>query len=222
MRQESVDHERLRAALRQMSRGQLLIIAERAVELLPAPDLPHLVADMVLVPVREDALADTASLLDEVRKFHAASLRGEYFQDFDVNSKNCTEQSKGTDAFIAEFDRLTGKGMRAVEQGSHDEVRTAFELLFSLLRRIDEAPDRIVFFADEPGSWQIPVNWPAVLPAYFRCLAAGATGEDYAIGVERAISDFCHHGRPDLIAAAQREANDDQRAALAQWGARAS
>jgi len=32
-------------------------------------------------------------------------MSGKYYEDFAVSAKNCTEQSKGTDAFIAEFNR---------------------------------------------------------------------------------------------------------------------
>jgi hypothetical protein len=63
--------------------------------------------------VRLDDFAEgrrsAAPLLDEVRKFHEASLRGEYYNSFDVNSKNFMDKSEGAEAFIAEFERLVGK-----------------------------------------------------------------------------------------------------------------
>jgi len=43
-----------------------------------------------------------------------------------------------------------------------------FEVIFSLLRHIDECTDDILFFADEGGSWEVGVNWKKVLPAWFR------------------------------------------------------
>lgn len=215
MKRETVDFEGLRTALRQMSRGQLLMIAERAVELVAPARLGEIVGDMMRLPLLEAARSEAVSLVGEARKFHAACLRGAYYQDFDVNWKNCTEHSKGTDAFIAEFDRLIRKCVHVREEDSRHAAREAFELLFVLLHGIDEAPDRIVFFADEAGSWQIPVDWPVVLPAYFRCLAGETTGEEYAERVERSIADFCNYRRADLLAAAQQEANEEQRAALA-------
>jgi len=63
------------------------------------------------------------------------------------------EKSNGTEAFLAEFDRLIGKCVRATAKGPRRLVRDAFELLFALLRRIDEDSDSVVFFADEGGSW---------------------------------------------------------------------
>lgn len=139
---------------------------------------------------------------------------GEFYKAFDVNWKNVTEQSAGTDAFIAEFDRLLVECIRGEARGARAPVREAFELLFELLRRIDEGRSDIVFFADEAGSWQVGVDWRAALPAYFRCLADGASGDDFALEVDRAITDFAHYERPRHLAAARRVANAVQKAAL--------
>jgi len=210
----AIDLEKLRVALRHMSRGDLLIVAERAAELVPRAKLRALVGDRVRLEEIVEMKSGASPLLDEVRTFHATSLRGEFYESFDVNSKNFMEKSKGTDAFIAEFDRLLGKCIRAAAKGPRAPVREAFELLFDLLRRIDESPDSVVFFADEAGSWQVGVDWRGALPAYFRSLADGASGEDLAREVDRAITDFASYDRPRHLAAARRVANADQKAAL--------
>ena len=56
-------------------------------------------------------------LLDEVRKFHKVALRGDYYDSFDVNSRNFMSKSEGTEEFIAEFERLIEKCVWAVEKG---------------------------------------------------------------------------------------------------------
>jgi hypothetical protein len=155
-----------------------------------------------------------------VRKFHDASLRGEYYESFGVNSKNFMEKSGGTEAFIAEFGRLIGKCVRASAKGPHAPVREAFDLLLALLRRIDDDPDSVVFFADEAGSWQVGVDWREALPAYFCCLADGASGDDFAREVDRAITDFADYERPRHLTAARRVANPEQKAALRRLPAR--
>jgi hypothetical protein len=197
-----------------MSRGQLLMVAERTIDLVPNETLEAFVGDLVQVPILDEGQPGEASLPDEVDKFCEASLLGDYFDSFDVNSKNCLDQSQGTDAFIAEFDRLIRRCLGAAVGGSLTLAREAFERLFALLRRIDEDPDGVVFFADEAGSWQIPVDWRAVLPVYFRCLAEGSPGEAFARAVDGAITDFCHYQRPHQLAEAERVANDEQKAAL--------
>ena len=208
------DLERLRRALRALRRGDLLIIAERAAELVPHAQLGALLGDLVQIDAQRQANEAQAPLWKEVQKFHTAALAGKYYQDFSVNSRNFMERSAGTDAFIAEFGRLLGKCVRAADTGPPGAVREPFELLFGLLRHIDEAPDDVIFFADEAGSWQVGVDWRTVFPAYFRCLAGTATADEFARTVDRAIADFADHERPRHLAAARKVASAAQRAAL--------
>jgi hypothetical protein len=209
-----VDLEKLRVALRRMSRSNLRMVAERAIEIVPQAKLGLLVGDMVRIDKLGEGKPGAAPLLAELRKFHDASLRGEYYESFSVNSKNFMDKSEGTEAFIAEFDRLVGQCVRTAAKGQHKSVREAFELLFALLRRIDEDPDSVIFFADEAGSWQVGIDWCEVLPAYFRCLADGTPGEDFAREADRAVSDFADYERPRHLAAARRVANAEQKVAL--------
>ena len=208
------DLERLRRALRALRRGDLLIIAERAAELVPRAKLGALLGDLVQIDALAQASGALAPLLKQVQKFHTAALAGKYYQDFSVNSRNFMERSAGTDAFIAEFDRLLGTCVRAADTGPPGAVRQPFELLFGLLRHIDEASDDVIFFADEAGSWQVGVNWRTVFPAYFGCLAGTATADEFATNVDRAIADFADHERPRHLAAARKVASAAQRAAL--------
>jgi hypothetical protein len=210
----AVDTEKLRVALRRMTRGRLLIVAERALEIVPRTKLCQLVGGIVRIEELTEGKPGSVSVLDEVRKFHEASLRHEYYDSFNVNSKNYMEKSKGTEAFLAEFDRLIGKCVRATAKGPRPPVREAFELLFALLRRIDEDSDSVVFFADEGGSWQVGADWREVLPAYFRCLAEGASGDEFAREVDRSITDFADYDRRHQLTAARRVASVEQKAAL--------
>jgi hypothetical protein len=214
MTRRDVDRERLRLALRWMSRGDLLIIAQRAAELVPRVKLRALIGDMVRLEAPAATASGATSLLDEVREFHAAGLRGDYYESFAVDSKNFMQKSRGTDAFIAEFDRLLRKCVRAVQQGPRAPVREPFELLFGLLRHIDECHEDVIFFADEAGSWQVGVDWRTALSAYFRCLAEGTPAEEFARKVDRAISDFANPERPRHMAAARRSGNARQKSAL--------
>jgi len=213
-RMPTTDPEKLRIALRRLNRGDLLIIAERATELVPRAKLGTLVGDLIRLEDFAAGKAGAKPVLNEVRKFHEAALGGVYYDSFDVNSRNFMAKSEGTEEFIAEFERLIGKCIQAVEKGPRAPLREAFELVFAVLRRIDEDPDSVVFFADEAGSWQVDVDWQATLLAYFRCLAEGAPPEAFARGVDHAITDFADHERPRHLAAARRVASAEQKAAL--------
>lgn len=220
MTSRKVDLEKLGVAMRRMNRANLLTIAERAIELVPKAKLQALVGDMVRLDDLAEGRRGSELLLDEVRKFHEASLRGEFYESFNVNSKNFMDKSEGTEAFIAEFDRLLGKCILRATKGSEGPVREAFERLFALLRQIDEDPDSVVFFADEAGSWQIGVDWDVALPAYFQCYAASSAGEEFAREVDRTIKDFADYERPKHLVAARRVANAEQKAALRRLPAR--
>jgi hypothetical protein len=210
----ATDLEKLRLELRRLPRGDLLIIAERATELVSKAKLKSLLGDYVLV----DTLAETRSrqmpLLEEVQTFHRASLGGRYFESFSANSGNFMERSRGTDTFIAEFVRLLGRCVRAADTEPRKVVREAFELLFGLLRHLDEAHDDVIFFADEGGSHQIGINWRAAFPAYFRCLTETASPEEFSTIVDQAITAFADHERPLHLKTACKVASAAQQTAL--------
>jgi hypothetical protein len=217
-----IDLDQLRGALGRMKRGQLLIIANRAVEIVPPSKLDALLGDL-LSPSRFAQTAEGSparSLLNEVRDFHSASIAGKYYDSFDVDSKNFMQKSEGTEAFIADFDRLMGRCIRASAKGPRNATREAFALLIEILRRIDDSPDDVVFFADEAGSWQVPVDWRSAVPAYFRCLADDLPPEEFAREVDRTVTDFVDHERPHHLGAARRVANTEQKKALQRLPAR--
>ena len=191
------------------------------IELVPRARLGALVAGLVQLDLLTEGTRGAPSLLEQVRTFHDSCLRGDYYDSFDVNSKNYMDTSEGTDAFMAEFERLIEKCIRASVKGALSPLREAFELLFALLRRLDRDPEGVVFFADEGGSWQVGVDWRAALSAYFRCLADGAPAEHFAREVDRVIADFADYDRPRHLAAARRVANAQQRLVLRSLPARA-
>ena len=197
-----------------LTRGNLLIIAERATELLSAGKLSAMLADFMPLNEVEVTSSAPASLIDDVRLFHAASLGGEYYEECRGHSNNVDDQSRRTDAFIAEFDRLTRWCIRAAKTAPPLAVREAFELLFELLRHIDKGDDAIIFFADEGGSRDIGVDWRLVFPAYFRCVGETASAHVFVQVVDQVIRDFADYQRPYHLQAAHRVANPAQKAAL--------
>jgi hypothetical protein len=214
MTRRAIDLKGVRRELRALPRGTLLLIAERATELLSNAKLKALMDDFFAINEIETASLAPASLLDDVRTFHAASLGGQFYEELLIHFKNSTDQSTGTDAFIAEFDRLIRQCIRAAKTAPPVIVREAFELLFDVLRHIDKGNDDIIFFADEGGSWAIGVDWRAVFPVYFRCVAKMASADAFARVVDQAIRDFADDQRPHHLQTAYRVAKPDQKAAL--------
>ena len=198
------DLTKLRNELRGLRRCDLLIITERAAELVPRAKLEELLGDFMHVDVLVVPGTTRAPVIEDVQKFYSESRDGRYFEPFDAHAKNYMEHSMGTDAFIAEFDRLLRQCVQAAGLQPGASVREAFEVLFRLLRHIDEAHDDVVYFSDEAGSWQLGVNWRMVFPAYFRCLAEIASPEEFSRTVDQMIRAFAEHERPLHLRTAHR------------------
>lgn len=215
MTRHRIDFNSVHAELLAMDRGSLLIIAQRAVELLPATQLSALLADFVQLAAPPAEMGNApVTLLDEVRAFYDAAMTGKYYETIEINNRGRQEQSEGTDAFISEFDRHLRRSIRAAEQEMHSEARSSFELLFGLLQHIDEGNDGMLFFADDGSSLDVGVNWRTALPAYFNCLAKVSSPEEFARTVGEAIESFVDYDRPWFTDVARNVANDSQRAAL--------
>jgi hypothetical protein len=154
--------------------------------------------------------------LEDVKAFEKASLRGEFYESFDVNRKNSNEICKSTSAWIAEFERLFNRCIKQAKKTKSAEMLQAFEICFSLLKNIDEGADEIIFFADEGGSWQVGIDWTKAFPAYFKCLSPAVEPDQYARRVLERIDDFARHDRALHIAAATKMATADQRKSFEQ------
>ena len=212
-----IDRDKLRAAVRKLGNEYVFFMLDEAIELLP-PSKLHKIAKkyLDLERLHPDAeMATIPGLLTDVKRFKKASLAGEYYQSFNVNSQNYTQKSTGTSAWIAEFRRLLDHCVLLAKGGNPAEVREAMAILFGLLDHIDECHDDVIFFADEGGSWQVGVDWPKVLPAWFVVLSATAEPREYAKQITAVLARHYHHGREKLLVVARRTATADQRQALA-------
>ena len=106
MTQHQIDSKGLRAELRALPRGSLLLIAERAIELVSLDQLGELLADIVQINADptdarsvDPATIVGPTLLDEVRSFHDGAMDGAYYEHVEINNTGRQEQSGGTDAF---------------------------------------------------------------------------------------------------------------------------
>lgn len=88
-----------------------------------------------------------------------------------MNSRNCMDQSGKTQEFEARLDLLFHRLVAEGDSMDPAEVCTAYELILSLLREIDQCERDIIFFADEGGTWQFSIDWKRVLPPCFQSLA---------------------------------------------------
>jgi hypothetical protein len=214
MKTEPIDKNKLRAKVKTMGPEYRYQMLDEAIDLLPPTKLARLVKSYIHLDDLKPDHESTTGLLNAVKRFQKASLARQYFEAFDVNSKNCTQQSGKTQAWIADCKRLLRDCIKAVSQAQNQDARQGFDILFDLLRHIDRDPDSIIFFADEAGSWQVGCDWRTIMPAWFRCLSATADPEQYAAEVVRSVHDLVGHDHERHIAVARRVATREQRQAL--------
>ena len=213
-----LDRDKLRAEVRKLGSEYDFYMLDDAIGLLPMAKLHKIAKKYIdLKRLRPDAeKATRPNLLSDVNRFEKVSLAGEYYESFDVNSRNCTQQSTGTSAWIADYLRLLDRCVFNAKQSNPAEAREAMDILFGLLNHIDEGHDDDIFFADEGGSWQVGVDWAKVLPVWFKVLSATAAPEEYAGQITALISRHYRYGRDKMLAIARRIATPDQRKALAE------
>ena len=211
-----LDLQRIRRAIRGSGNETIFFLLDDALSLLPPAKLRQLLAQYMKPEQFVSDVAVKQDILAEVQAFQKACLAGEYYEAFDVNSKNCTQSSLGTLAWIADFRRLLFNCVEQSKKRNGSNLRRAFDILFDLLNRFDDADDRMVFFADEGGSWMVGIDWNQVLPACFRVLAATADPAKYARRFETFVGRHCNFQRAELLAEARQIATPSQRKELAE------
>jgi hypothetical protein len=210
-----IDRDKLRMALRKLGDELIFQMLYDAVELIPPAKLHKLVEPYLDARSLLAAVDRPDKLLARVRSFERTSLAGDYYDPFDVNSKNCMNKSSGTIAWIAECNRLLGLCVVQAQAGDAAEARQSFDIIFGLLDEIDACRDDIIFFADEAGAWQVGVDWEKLLPSWFKVLSATAKPDEYAKRVVDLLNRHCDYERPKMLPVARKLASLAQARALA-------
>lgn len=217
-RSAPIDREKLRAEVRHLRNESIFNMLDDAITLLPPAKLCEIAKKHFdlerLRPDREKK--SRPNLLADVKQLEKASLAGDYYDSFDINSKNHTQQSTGTTAWIASFHRLLVRCLSEANKSNPAVVREAMDILFGLLDHIDECLDDVIFFADEGGSWQVGADWAKVLPTWFLALSARAEPGEYAERITALLSRHCKYNRDQMLALARQTATPHQREALAE------
>ena len=211
-----LDLQRIRRAIRGSGNETIFFLLDDAISVLPPAKLRQLLAQYMKPEQFVSDVAVKHDLLAEAQALQKACLAGEYYEAFDVDSKNCTQSSLGTLAWIADFRRLLLSRVKQSKKRNVANVLRAFDILFDLLDRFDDADDRMVFFADEGGSWMVGIDWKQVLPALFCVLAATADPAEYARRFETFVDRYCNYQRAELLAEARQVASPSQRNELAE------
>ena len=117
------------------------------------------------------------SLPEEAQKFRRDSLAGKYYAPFAINSKNFSHVPEETRAWFDRLGDLLTDSARLSQQGDHTHAVACFRILYELVETMCSGAE--IVFADEYGTWMIPVDERKIIPAYLASLAATATPEEY-------------------------------------------
>lgn len=98
MASKRIDWKTLEPALRKLKKDELLHVLRDAYEALPASRAVSVFSEYVDlttldVPARSRMSPAPQRLLEAVQRFHTESLKGRYYESFNVNSKNYMETS---------------------------------------------------------------------------------------------------------------------------------
>jgi hypothetical protein len=211
---QKLDREKIRTAVRKLGDESVFYMLSEALDLLPQTKLLKLVRRYLDPSRLQPDGKPKGTLLADVKAFQKAGLGGEYYESFNVNSKNCTVISKGTRAWISDCHRLLDRCVRQAKKGNQAEVCQSFDIIFELLDHIDECREDVIFFADEAGSWQVGVDWEKVLPAWFKALSATVGPKEYAGRIIGLLDRHYHYRRNPMLAVAQKVATPAQRKAF--------
>lgn len=211
----ALDRDKLRAAIRTLPTEYVRYMLADAVDLLPPAKLYAVTRQYLdLRRLRPDGRKTRANLLADVKAFEQASLAGDFYESFAVNSRNFMEQSKATTHWISECRRFLDRCVKQARKGNPAETCPAFDILFGLLDRLDEGRDDVVFFADEGGAWVVGVDWKTVLPPWFKVLSLTAEPDEYARRITDLLERDCAYESARMLVVARKLATPAQRQAL--------
>jgi hypothetical protein len=177
--------------VRTLDREALLVVLIRVLSTAPAGAVRGTFPDYRLTCLedRQDP-TEGKTLTQAVQEFCESAKRGDYYQELWLGARHSSMKSSKTEEFGALLTLLFDGCVAEAESGDSAEVCKAYELLFDLLRDIDRCETDIVFWADEPGTWQLGVDWTRVLSPYFRCLRSIVTLQEFGERANAVIGEF--------------------------------
>ncbi|MCC6187702.1 MAG: hypothetical protein IT318_01600 [Anaerolineales bacterium] len=123
------------------------------------------------------AQADGKRLLRTIRRFQQDSLANRFYAPFNITSKNWMHVPKETKTWFERLGHFLTQSTELTRQGQHVDAVTCFGLLYELIAAMETGEE--IVFADELGSWMIPVDENMVIGAYLKSLAVISTPDRY-------------------------------------------
>jgi len=171
------DKSQLFGILKRQKKSALLDLLERSYDVMEPKQQQAVFGALTKQP--PTAKVKAAALLEEVEQFRRDSLAGKYYQSFMINSKNWAHIPDKTDEWFDRLGDLLKDSSKLTGQGNHAEAVACFDRLYTLIEAM-ESGDKEIVFADELGSWMIPVREEVWVADYLISLAATTTPDEFA------------------------------------------
>jgi hypothetical protein len=184
-----VDEEQVFAHLQKKKKAVLLEYLRAAYEEMSVEQRRAVFGDLAHKTPRERV--DGAHLWQQVEEFCRDSRAGYYYAPFDVNSKNFMHVPEETEEWCDHFADLAQDACHLTAQGDHADAVKCFAALRALEEDVDSG--REIIFAEEAGSWMIPIEGKDWLRAYLTSLAATTPPERFTALVLPIIASDSHH-----------------------------
>ncbi len=170
------EKEALFGSLRSKDSSELLHFIDAAYEIM-SPQQRRAIFGDILDQLRLVAFPGE-SLIVELEKFREESISGKYYAPFKINSKNFMDVPPETQEWFDRLGDFFGAATKLVAQCQYSTAVSAFELMYELIEMID-CGDEIVF-ADQCGSWMIPIKEDECITAYLKAIACTENAAGFA------------------------------------------
>jgi len=165
-------------------------------------------------PTMQTVEVDPDEVLEEIEDFRAASLAGNHYEPFAINSKNWRHIPDGTREWFDDLGDLLADCVQLTRQGQHGAAVECFAILWALILQMENGAK--IVFGDEIGGWMIPGDKKQHLRAYLESLAATATPEAFTQAVTPLLVRDSHQSfSGQVYQSAADFAGPEQRAQMA-------
>lgn len=206
-----MNKERIFAFFREQEPAILLDFLEAAVDEMRTDQRESVFGEVIRTT--KPLHIDGPSLLAQVEHFNRESLGKRYFAPFNINSKNCGHVPEQTKAWFERLGDLLTDSTVLSEQRDHGHAVACFRILYELVEAMCNGEE--IVFADEYGTWMIPVDETRTVAAYLLSLAAISNPVEFTAGALPLLRrDSCESFTKKVYSSAIAVANTAQRICL--------
>lgn len=152
-------------------------------------------------------------IYEEIQEFYKESIAGKYYAPFAINSKNFSDIPEETELWC---DLIAKHFTDTLELFNREEYKMATECFDKLYYLQDNMCEEIVF-ADELGTWMIPIKQATYIPKYIESMAKTKTAEGFKRGIKMLMDfDDYDYKKTKVFNKAMRVGTQEQKNAIKQ------